>query len=120
MEWLSLASRTDGSFKFQIVGDSLGGATFDELRFSTKAYDSPTAAYVATSFKNDGSDYLVRNIEYQGISNVVSAASIVGDSLTDFRSASAIDSNKVSNVRQEGIRLQGGPYRYWEQRYHQR
>ncbi|MEG4010504.1 choice-of-anchor Q domain-containing protein, partial [Microcoleus sp. Pol1C5] len=66
-----IGDRTDGSFKLQIVGDSLGGATFDELRFSTKAYDSPTAAYAATSFKNDGSDYLVRHIEYQGISNAV-------------------------------------------------
>ncbi|MEG4859124.1 hypothetical protein QUB75_16070, partial [Microcoleus sp. K1-B6] len=103
-----IGDRTDGNFQFQIVGDSLSGATFDELRFSTKAYDSPTAAYVATSFKNDGSDYLVRKIEYQGISNVVSAASIVADPLTDFRSASAIDSNKVSNVRQKGIGLQGG------------
>ncbi len=103
-----IGDRTDGSFKFQIDANPLGGATFDELRFSTKAYDSPTAAYVATSFKDDGSDYLVRKIEYQGISNVVSAASIVGDSITDFRPASAIDSNKVSNVRQDGIRLQGG------------
>ncbi|MEG4583425.1 DUF4347 domain-containing protein, partial [Microcoleus sp. MON1_C5] len=67
-----IGDRTDGSFKFQIVGDSLVGATFDELRFSTKAYDSPTAAYAATSFKSDGSDYLVRHIEYQGISNAVS------------------------------------------------
>ncbi|MEG5039049.1 MULTISPECIES: DUF4347 domain-containing protein [unclassified Microcoleus] len=67
-----IGDRTDGSFKFQIVGDSLSGATFDELRFSTKAYDSPTAAYAATSFKSDGSDYLVRHIEYQGISNAVS------------------------------------------------
>ncbi|MEG4243536.1 hypothetical protein QUA51_12590, partial [Microcoleus sp. Pol10_D6] len=66
-----IGDRTDGNFKFQIVGDSLTGATFDELRFSTKAYDSPTAAYAATSFKSDGSDYLVRNIEYQGISNAV-------------------------------------------------
>ncbi|MEG3920741.1 choice-of-anchor Q domain-containing protein, partial [Microcoleus sp. T3_A4] len=69
-----IGDRTDGSFKFQIVGDSSGGATFDELRFSTKAYDSPTAAYAATSFKNDGSDYLVRNLEYQGISNVDTTA----------------------------------------------
>ncbi|MEP6517057.1 choice-of-anchor Q domain-containing protein, partial [Microcoleus vaginatus] len=69
-----IGDRTDGSFKFQIVGDSLSGATFDELRFSTKAYDSPTAAYAATSFKNDGSDYLVRNIEYQGISNINTTA----------------------------------------------
>ncbi len=69
-----IGDRTDGSFKFQIVGDSLSGATFDELRFSTKAYDSPTAAYAATSFKNDGSDYLVRNIEYQGISNIDTTA----------------------------------------------
>jgi len=38
----------------------------------------------------------------------LSAASIVADPITDFRSASAIDSNKVSNVRQDGIRLQGG------------
>ncbi|MEG4405144.1 DUF4347 domain-containing protein [Microcoleus sp. MON2_D5] len=67
-----IGDRTDASFKFQIVGDSLSGATFDELRFSTKPYDSPTAAYAATSFKSDGSDYLVRHIEYQGISNAVS------------------------------------------------
>jgi hypothetical protein len=65
-----IGDRTDGSFQFQIVGDSVGGATFDELRFSTKAYDSPTAAYAATDFKNDGSDYLVRKIEYQGISHI--------------------------------------------------
>src|SRR4028118_804269 len=57
-------------FTFQIVGDSLTGATFDELRFSAIAYDSPTAAYLATTFKDDSSDYLVRNIQYQGISNV--------------------------------------------------
>ncbi|MEG5042871.1 MULTISPECIES: Calx-beta domain-containing protein, partial [unclassified Microcoleus] len=61
-----IGDRTDGSFKFKIDANPLGGATFDELRFSTKAYDSPTAAYVATPFKDDGSDYLVRNIEYQG------------------------------------------------------
>ncbi len=65
-----ISDRIDGNFTFQIVGDSLTGATFDELRFSTKAYDSPTAAYLATSFKDDSSDYLVRKIEYQGISNV--------------------------------------------------
>ena len=28
--------------------------------------------------------------------------------MTDFRSGSTRDSNKVSNVRQDGIRLQGG------------
>ncbi|MEG3855026.1 Calx-beta domain-containing protein [Microcoleus sp. Z1_C4] len=61
-----IGDRTDGSFQFKIDANPLGGATFDELRFSTKAYDSPTAAYVATPFKDDGSDYLVRNIEYQG------------------------------------------------------
>jgi hypothetical protein len=38
----------------------------------------------------------------------LTAASIVADPITDFRSASARDSNKVSNVRQDGIRLQGG------------
>jgi hypothetical protein len=38
----------------------------------------------------------------------LTAASIVADPITDFRSASALDSNKVSNVRQDGIRLQGG------------
>jgi hypothetical protein len=37
----------------------------------------------------------------------LTAASIVADPITDFRLASA-DSNKVSNVRQDGIRLQGG------------
>jgi hypothetical protein len=38
----------------------------------------------------------------------LSAASIVGDSITDFGLASAIDTNKVSNVGQDGIPLQGG------------
>jgi len=65
-----ISDRIDGDFIFQIVGDSLTGATFDELRFSAIAFDSPTAAYLATSFKDDSSDYLVRNIQYQGISNV--------------------------------------------------
>jgi len=65
-----ISDRIDGDFIFQIVGDSLGGVTFDELRFSAKGYDSPTAAYLATTFKDDSSDYLVRNIQYQGISNV--------------------------------------------------
>ena len=37
----------------------------------------------------------------------LTAASIVADPITDFRSARAIDSNKVSNVRQDGIGLQG-------------
>ncbi|MEG4213324.1 hypothetical protein QT994_25330, partial [Microcoleus sp. S13_B4] len=68
-----IGDRTDGSFKFQIQANSTSVA-FDELRFSAKAYDSPTAAYAATSFKNDGSDYLVGKIEYQGISNVDTTA----------------------------------------------
>jgi hypothetical protein len=38
----------------------------------------------------------------------LSAASIVGDSITGFSLASAIDSNKVSNVGPDGIPLQGG------------
>ena len=38
----------------------------------------------------------------------LTAASIVTDRITDFRSGSARDSNKVSTVRQDGIRLQGG------------
>jgi len=38
----------------------------------------------------------------------LSAASIVAAPITDFRLASAMNSNKVSNVRQDGIRLQGG------------
>jgi hypothetical protein len=39
----------------------------------------------------------------------LTAARIVTDPITDFRWGSAIiDSNKVSNVRQDGIRLQGG------------
>ncbi|MEG4529481.1 Calx-beta domain-containing protein [Microcoleus sp. D2_18a_D3] len=67
-----IGDRTDGSFKFKIDANPLGGATFDELRFSTKAYDSATAAYVATPFKDDGSDYLVRNIEYQGTEDPIS------------------------------------------------
>ncbi len=40
--------------------------------------------------------------------SAVSAASIVGDSITGFSLASARDSNKVSNVGQDGIPLQGG------------
>jgi len=63
-----IGDRIDGNFTFQIVGNPLTGVTFDELRFSAQSYDSPTAAYVASSPKDDGSDYLVRNIEYQGIS----------------------------------------------------
>jgi hypothetical protein len=62
-----IGDRIDGNFTFQIVGNPLTGVTFDELRFSAQSYDSPTAAYVASSFKSDGSDYLVRNIQYQGI-----------------------------------------------------
>jgi Calx-beta domain len=64
--------RTDGSFKFKIEANPLSGITFDELRFSTKAYDSPTAAYLADPFKEDGSDYLLRNIEYQGTEDPIS------------------------------------------------
>ena len=60
----------DGNFTFQIVGNPLTGVTFDELRFSAQSYDSPTVEYATSSFKSDGSDYLVRNIEYQGISNL--------------------------------------------------
>jgi hypothetical protein len=62
-----IGDRTDGNFTFQIVGDTLTGQTFDELQFSATAYDSPTAAYLASSFKDDSSDYLLRNIQYQGI-----------------------------------------------------
>jgi|AGSF01.1.fsa_nt_gi Calx-beta domain. len=67
-----IGDRTDGSFKFKIEANPLGGTTFDELRFSTKPYDSPTAAYLAAPFKDDGSDYLVRNIEYQGTEDPIS------------------------------------------------
>jgi len=63
-----IGDRIDGNFTFQIVGNSLTGVTFDELRFSAQSYDSPTADYATTPSKSDGSDYLVRNIEYQGIS----------------------------------------------------
>lgn len=50
-----------------------------------------------------------KKVRYAGkIFASLSAASIVGDSITDFRLASAIDNNKVSNVRQDGIRLPGG------------
>ena len=59
-----IADRTDGSFKFKIEANPLGGITFNELRFSAKPYDSPTTAYLAARFKDDSSDYLVRNIEY--------------------------------------------------------
>jgi hypothetical protein len=65
-----IGDRIDGNFTFEIVGDSLTGASFDELQFSTKAYDSPTDDYLNSRFKDDSSDYLVRNIEYQGIFNV--------------------------------------------------
>ena len=67
-----IGDRTDGSFKFKVEAKPLSGATFDELRFSGKPYDSPTAAYTATPFKDDSSDYLVRNIEYQGTEDPVS------------------------------------------------
>src|SRR4028119_2419516 len=65
-----------GDFTFQIVGDSLTGFTFDELRFSAKAYDSPTTGYLTTAVKNDSSDYLVRKIEYQGITVVPTSPSL--------------------------------------------
>jgi len=64
--------RTDGSFQFKIDASPLSNVTFDELRFSGKAYDSPTAAYSATTFKSDSSDYLLRNIQYQGTQDPVS------------------------------------------------
>ncbi|MCU0546400.1 MAG: hypothetical protein MUE44_30260 [Oscillatoriaceae cyanobacterium Prado104] len=66
-----IGDRTDGSFKFKIEANPLSNITFDELRFSAKAYDSPTAAYTATSFKDDSSDYLVRSVEYQGTEDAV-------------------------------------------------
>ena len=59
-----IADRTDGSFQFKIEANPLSGLTFNELRFSSKPYDSPTSAYLAAPFKDDSSDYLVRNIEY--------------------------------------------------------
>ena len=71
-----IADRIDGTFEFTIVGDTLTGATFDELRFSAKGYNSPTAAYLTTSFKDDSSDYLVRNIQYQGITVVPTSPSL--------------------------------------------
>ncbi|WP_293340722.1 Calx-beta domain-containing protein [Microcoleus sp. CAWBG58] len=61
--------RADGSFQFKIEAKPLTNTAFDELRFSAKPYDSPTAAYTATSFKDDSSDYLVRKIDYQGTAN---------------------------------------------------
>ncbi|MCW6050661.1 Calx-beta domain-containing protein [Microcoleus sp. A2-C5] len=64
--------RTDGNFKFKIEANPLSNISFDELRFSGKAYDSPTAAYTATSFKDDSSDYLLRDIQYQGTQDPVS------------------------------------------------
>ncbi|MEG3863451.1 hypothetical protein, partial [Microcoleus sp. herbarium12] len=67
-----IGDRTDGSFKFKIDAQPLSGITFDELRFSAKPYDSPTAAYAATPFKDDSSDYLVRNIEYVGTEDPIS------------------------------------------------
>ena len=67
-----IADRTDGSFKFKIEANPLNGITFNELLFSTKPYDSPTSAYLATPFKDDSSDYVVRNIEYQGTEDPIS------------------------------------------------
>ncbi|MBE9187966.1 hypothetical protein IQ270_25825 [Microcoleus sp. LEGE 07076] len=64
-----IGDRTDGNFQFKIEAKPLTNTAFDELRFSAKAYDSPTAAYTATAFKDDSSDYLVRKIDYQGTSN---------------------------------------------------
>src|SRR4028119_1212197 len=67
-----IADRTYGSFKFRIEANPLGGSSFDELRFSTKPYDNPTTAYLAAPFKDDSSDYLVRNIEYLGTEDPIS------------------------------------------------
>ncbi|MEG5125539.1 Calx-beta domain-containing protein [Microcoleus sp. ARI1-B5] len=64
-----IGDQTDGSFQFKIEAKPLTNTAFDELRFSAKAYDSPTAAYTATAFKDDSSDFLVRKIDYQGTSN---------------------------------------------------
>jgi hypothetical protein len=60
------ADRLDGNFKLNIQANPVSGSSFDELRFSTKPYDSPTPAYLAAAFKDDSSDYLVRRIEFQG------------------------------------------------------
>jgi hypothetical protein len=67
-----IADRTDGSFQFKIEANPLSGLTFNELRFSTKPYDNPTKTYEAAPFKEDSSDYLVRNIEYQGTEDPIS------------------------------------------------
>jgi Calx-beta domain len=61
-----IGDRTDGSFKFKIDANPGSGFSFDELRFSAKPYDSPTFTYQNTIFKQDSSDYLVRNISYEG------------------------------------------------------
>ena len=53
-----IGDRIDGNFTFQIVGNPLTGVTFDELQFSAQSYDSPTAAYLASSPKSDSSDTL--------------------------------------------------------------
>ncbi len=67
-----IGDRTDGSFQFKIDAKPLSNITFDELRFSTKAYNNPTAAYVAAPFKDDSSDYLLRDIQYQGTEDPIS------------------------------------------------
>ena len=67
-----IGDRTDGNFQFNIAANPASTATFDEVRFSAKAYDNATAAYRDTPFKDDGSDYLVRKIEYQGTEDPVS------------------------------------------------
>jgi len=53
-----IADRTDGSFKFRIEANPLGGSSFDELRFFTKPYDSPTTAYLPAPFKIDSTQSL--------------------------------------------------------------
>jgi Calx-beta domain/Right handed beta helix region len=57
--------RTDGDYKLKVFG------SFDELRFSAKAYTNPTAAYLASSFKDDSSDYLLQQIKYEGITQPI-------------------------------------------------
>jgi Calx-beta domain/Right handed beta helix region len=54
------ADRSDGDFKFNVSGN------FDELRFSARPYSNPTAAYLADPFKEDGSDFLLQQITFQG------------------------------------------------------
>ncbi|OKH32940.1 hypothetical protein NIES2119_24700 [[Phormidium ambiguum] IAM M-71] len=55
-----------GDFKFKVTGN------FDELRFEARPYDSPNGTQPTNQFGfSDSSDFLVQQIKYQGIEDVL-------------------------------------------------